>query len=67
MNKIVHIEAKNASEEEINVIKIALDSILPELLFDHNQLTDNEKLNGWRFSGRWWLSENSGSWTPGAW
>jgi hypothetical protein len=65
--KVLNVEAKGASKEELEAIKIAIEELGSEIFFTNNENDSDGELKEWRFSGRWWLDGTNENQQSGTW
>lgn len=65
--KVLNIEAKGASDEELEAIKIAIEEIAVDIFCINNENGSDNESTEWKFSGRWWLEGNNANYQSSAW
>ena len=65
--KVLNVEAKGASKEELEAIKIAIEELGSEIFFTNNENDSDGELKEWRVSGRWWLDGTNENQQSGTW
>jgi len=57
--QVLDIEAKGASKEELEAIKIAIEEMVVDFFSINNENDSDNDSKEWKFSGRWWLEGNN--------
>ena len=57
--QVLDIEAKGASKEELEAIKIAIEEMVVDFFSIKNENDSDNDSKEWKFSGRWWLEGNN--------